>query len=86
MISTASPPGSHRYIPRPEQWIVSGVTAQPMYVLTSGASPAIDPKDALMNDPDALREMYAEFDEEDRALANMGMAEYCAGLEAEDRE
>lgn len=86
MISATVPPGNLRYIPRPEQWIVSGVTAQPMYVLAPGASPIIDPKGALMNDPDALREMYAEFDEEDRALANMGMAEYCAGLEAEDRE
>lgn len=76
--SSTATSGTFRYISRPEYWFVPGVTAQPEYVLVPVATP--DP------DKDALRALYAEFDEDDRALAEMGMGDYCAGLEAEDRE
>jgi len=45
---------------------------------------AIDPKDALMDDEAALQAMYAEFAEEDRLLAEAGLASYAAALKREE--
>jgi predicted DNA-binding antitoxin AbrB/MazE fold protein len=45
---------------------------------------ASDPKDALMDDEAALQAMYAEFAEEDRLLAEAGLATYSATLRREE--
>ena len=45
---------------------------------------ASDPKDALMDDEAALQAMYAEFAEEDRLLAQAGLASYAATLRREE--
>lgn len=45
---------------------------------------ASDPKDALMDDEAALQAMYAEFAEEDRLLAEAGLATYAATLRREE--
>jgi len=45
---------------------------------------ASDPKDALMDDQAALQAMYAEFAEEDRRLAEAGLATYAATLRREE--
>ena len=45
---------------------------------------ASDPKDALMDDEAALQAMYAEFAEEDRLLAEAGLASYAATLRREE--
>jgi hypothetical protein len=42
---------------------------------------ATDPKAALMEDLDALHPLYAEFAEEDRALARIGLAHYTRTLQ-----
>ena len=43
-----------------------------------------DPKDALMEDPRALRTLYAEFAKEDRQLAQIGLAHYAQMLRQEE--
>ena len=45
---------------------------------------AVDPKDALMEDADALQAMYAEFAPEDRQLAQSGLAHYAHILQQEE--
>jgi hypothetical protein len=52
-----------------------------MTVSTTHAT--IDPKDTLLNDAAALQYMYVEFAQEDRQLAELGLASY-AGLLSED--
>lgn len=47
-------------------------------------TPVIDPKDALMEDEQALRAMYAEFEQEDRELAQTGLAHYAQMLRREE--
>jgi predicted DNA-binding antitoxin AbrB/MazE fold protein len=46
--------------------------------------PVADPKDALMEDGEALRAMYAEFAQEDRQLAQTGLAHYAQTLRREE--
>ena len=41
----------------------------------------IDPKDALMNEPATLQYRYAEFAQEERQLADAGLARYSHILE-----
>jgi hypothetical protein len=41
-------------------------------------------KDLLMDNPDALLSFYAEFDEEDREIAQEGLTSYTRLLEEED--
>ena len=43
-----------------------------------------DPKDALMDDEDALRAMFAEFADEDGELADAGLAHYARVLNREE--
>ena len=43
-----------------------------------------DAKDALMDDGEALRTMFAEFAEEDRQLADAGLAHYARVLSREE--
>jgi len=45
-----------------------------------------DPKDALLDDGDTLRAQYAEFAQEDRALAAAGLSRYIELLQHEERE
>ena len=45
---------------------------------------AVDPKDALMEDEQALRALYAEFEQEDRQLAETGLAHYAQTLRHEE--
>jgi predicted DNA-binding antitoxin AbrB/MazE fold protein len=45
---------------------------------------AADPKDALMDDEQALRALYAEFEQEDRQLAETGLAHYAQTLRHEE--
>jgi hypothetical protein len=45
-----------------------------------------DPKDALLDDGDTLRARYAEFAQEDRALAAAGLSHYSELLQHEERE
>ena len=45
---------------------------------------AADPKDALMEDAQALRALYAEFEQEDRQLAETGLAHYAQMLRHEE--
>jgi predicted DNA-binding antitoxin AbrB/MazE fold protein len=47
-------------------------------------TPVLDPKDALMEDEQALRAMYAEFEQEDRQLAQTGLAHYAQVLRHEE--
>ena len=37
---------------------------------------AVDPKDALMDDEQTLLALYAEFEQQDRQLAETGLAHY----------
>jgi predicted DNA-binding antitoxin AbrB/MazE fold protein len=50
------------------------------------ANPAIDPKDALLNDAAALQYMYAEFAQEDRQLAETGLEYYARILDEEEKQ
>jgi predicted DNA-binding antitoxin AbrB/MazE fold protein len=45
---------------------------------------AADPKDALIEDEQALRALYAEFEQEDRQLAETGLAHYAQTLRHEE--
>jgi hypothetical protein len=45
---------------------------------------ALDPKDALMEDLETLRALYAEFGEEDRELAQVGLTHYARTLNREE--
>jgi predicted DNA-binding antitoxin AbrB/MazE fold protein len=45
---------------------------------------AADLKDALMEDEQALRALYAEFEQEDRQLAETGLAHYAQTLRHEE--
>ena len=47
-------------------------------------TPAIDPKDALMENEQALRAMYAEFEQEERQLAQTGLTHYAQMLRCEE--
>jgi predicted DNA-binding antitoxin AbrB/MazE fold protein len=47
-------------------------------------TPVVDPKDALMDDALALRALYAEFEREDRQLAETGLAQYAHILGQEE--
>lgn len=47
-------------------------------------TPAVDPKDALMDDEQALRKLYAEFEQEDRQLTETGLAHYAQMLHHEE--
>jgi hypothetical protein len=42
-------------------------------------------KEAILNDPIALKELYAQFAEEDQQLAQMGMKQYLENLKLEER-
>ena len=46
----------------------------------------IDPKDALMNEAATLQYRYAEFAQEERQLADAGLAHYSNILEQEDKK
>jgi len=46
--------------------------------------PVADPKDALMDDEQALRALYAEFEQQDRQLAQIGLAQYAQALQREE--
>ena len=48
--------------------------------------PVTDPKDALMDDGVALQIMYAEFAQEERQLAETGMAYYAETLRQEEKQ
>jgi predicted DNA-binding antitoxin AbrB/MazE fold protein len=52
--------------------------------ISSLPSTAIDPKDALLDDIDALHAMYTEFAEEDRNLAQLGLTHYAQVLNREE--
>jgi predicted DNA-binding antitoxin AbrB/MazE fold protein len=47
-------------------------------------TPAVDPKDALMDDEQVLHALYAEFEQEDRRLAETGLAHYAQMLHHEE--
>jgi predicted DNA-binding antitoxin AbrB/MazE fold protein len=47
---------------------------------------AIDPKDALMNEAGTLQYHYAEFAQEERQLADAGLAHYSQLLEQEEKK
>ncbi|MCG3207146.1 MAG: hypothetical protein FOGNACKC_00746 [Anaerolineae bacterium] len=45
-----------------------------------------DPKDALMDTPEVLAQLYQEAEEEDRLLAQLGINHYVETLKQEDNE
>lgn len=68
--------------------LISG-NASPMHISsTSDYGPVLtpDPQDALMDDAEALRKMYAEFAEEDQLLAQTGLAHYAQMLRQEESQ
>lgn len=61
-------------------------TAVELRVSTGSATPALDPKDALLNDATALQYMYAEFAQEERQLAEAGLEYYARILDEEEKQ